>query len=67
MQQANSLNMITRINMNHNRNTALERSIINYGGSGVWGVNRFYVRTTLALGSAVVHKHISYSVRVKDF
>ena len=31
------------------------------------GLNRFYVITTLALSSAVVQKHISYSVRVKDF
>ena len=29
-------------------------------------LNPFYVITTLALGSPVVHKHRSYSVRVKD-
>ena len=47
------------IRINHHRNTALELL-----GEGL---NRFYVRTTLALGSAMVHKHASYSVRVKDF
>ena len=31
------------------------------------GLNRFYVITTLTLGFAVVRKHASYSVRVKDF
>ena len=36
----------------------MERSFINY-----W----FHARATLALGSAVVHKHTSCSVRVKDF
>ena len=35
------------------------------GGGGV--LNRFYAATTIALGFAVVHKHTSYSVRVKDF
>ena len=29
-------------------------------------LNRFYVATILAVGSAVVHKHTRYSVRVKD-
>ena len=49
--------------INHNRSTALERSVINYCGF----LNGFYVRTTLALCSAVVHTHVSSSVRLKDF
>ena len=36
-----------------------------FGGGGV--LNWFYAQATLALGSAVVQKHTSYSVRVKDF
>ena len=42
------------IRINHNRSTALERSVINYWG---WGLNRFHALATLALVSAVVHKH----------
>ena len=53
------------IRANYNRTTALERSEINYGVG--WGLNRFDVATTLALGSAAVHIYIkSCSVRVKD-
>ena len=40
------------------------------GGGGVdvgSGLNRFHATATLALDSAVVHKHTSCSVRVKDF
>ena len=35
--------------------------------TGEGGLNWFNLFTTLALGSAVVHKPTSYSVRVKDF
>ena len=52
--------MIIRIP--HNRNSALERSVINY-----WGLKLFNQYTTLTLDSDVIHKHTSYSVRVKDF
>ena len=31
------------------------------------GFNRFYTYTTLSLGSPMVHKHIRYLIRVKDF
>ena len=48
------------IRINHNRSTALERSVINY-----WGLNQFYMYTTLTLDSALVHKHTRYSVRMK--
>ena len=46
------------IRINHNKSTALERSVINYFGVcvGGGGLNRFYVIITLAMGSAVVHK-----------
>ena len=37
------------------------------GRGGEGGLNRFYVEKILAPGSAVVKKHTSYSVRVKDF
>ena len=53
------------IGINHNRSTALERSAKITGWRG--GLNRFYVEKILALVSAVVKKHTSYSVRVKDF
>ena len=46
----------------HNRSTALL--------SGWRGLHRFYVKKKeekLALGSAVVKKRTTYSVRVKDF
>ena len=41
------------LRMNHNRRTALERSIISY-----WAgcMNRFYPRAALALGSSVIHE-----------
>ena len=50
------------IRINHNRSTSSERSVINDSGfkPGLRAHN-------LALESAVVHKHTSYSVRVKDF
>ena len=32
-----------------------------------WGLKWFYMIANLFLGSAVVHKHASYSVTVKDF
>ena len=56
--------------INHNRNTALERSITNYwgwrgGGRGI--INGFYTRATLALGSAVIQEHTRYLGCVKDF
>ena len=43
--------------VNHNRSTALERSvkIMVLGGGGGGGVNRFYVDTALALNSPVVY------------
>ena len=50
------------IRINHNRNTALERSVINQ-----WGLNPVYIYRTLAPGSAVVHKPTNCSVRVNDF
>ena len=37
------------IRINHNRNTALERSVKSMVGGG--GLNRFYVATTLAIGN----------------
>ena len=52
--------MTIRIN---NRGTALERSVINYCGD----LNRFFVITAIALGSAVIYKDTSYSVGVNDF
>ena len=42
----------------YNYSTALERPVINYLGGGGGGLNRFYARTTLALGSAVVRENI---------
>ena len=53
------------LRINHNRSTPLERSVIITGRDG--DLNRFHVYTILALGSAVVHKHTSYSVCVKGF
>ena len=47
--------------------TALERLMGGGGEEEGRGLNRFYVITTIALGSAVVHKHVSYSDHVKDF
>ena len=58
-----------RSRINHNGSIALERSVIMYLGEGGGNLNRFYVYTDLAIGSAVVHKHFKhkrYSVRVKD-
>ena len=52
--------------INHNKSTALKRSVINNWGRGV-GLNRFHVQATLALGSVMVHKHTRCSARVKDF
>ena len=52
---------ITKIN--HNRRTALERSVKSIS---LGGLNRFYVATILALTSAAV-RHIICSVRMKAF
>ena len=52
---------------NHNRSTALERSVLKYGGWGGLGcLNRFYGIPTSPLGSAVLHykcniKHITHN------
>ena len=41
------------IRIYHNRSIVLERSVINY-----WGlINRFYIATTFALASNMIHKH----------
>ena len=50
--------------INRNGSTALERSVINY----LWerAAKTGFTRATLVLGSAVVHKHARYSVRVKE-
>ena len=45
--------------INHNKSTALERSVINYWG----GWNQFYVYATLDLGSAGVYKHTIWKSR----
>ena len=55
------------IRINHNRSTAFEWSVINYGG-GVGALNRVYAHAALALSSTVVHTYTtytSYSVRMK--
>ena len=61
MQQTNYINMITQINKNHNRSTALERSVIKH-----WGPKLVLRTGNLALGSAV-YKHTHCLVRVKNF
>ena len=42
------------MHINHNKSTALERSVKLSGGGGY--LNRFYAKNTLALGSALVKK-----------
>ena len=49
------------IRLNCNRSNALDWSVINY-----WGLKLFLRDHNLALGSAVVPKHTSYSVQVKQ-
>ena len=48
------VNGITGVNVNHNRTSALERSLIN-NGRGRGGLNYFYMAITTPLASAVVH------------
>ena len=38
-----------------------------WGGGGGWALKPVLRAQNLALGSAVVHEHTSYSVHVKDF
>ena len=48
----------------HRLGTVSNKLLCVWGWGG--GLHRFYVATTLALGSAEVHKHIGYSIGVKD-
>ena len=55
------------IRINHNRSTALEQSVINHFG----GLNLFYARATLALGSDAVHykyniTNITYTNKIQQ-
>ena len=52
--KANRKRTNNTIRIYYNRSTTLKRSVINYWG---WGLNRFYARVTIMLGSAVVHKY----------
>ena len=45
--------------VNHNKSTTLELSI----KTSLWGLNRFYVATTLVLSSAVVYTRHLFSTR----